>query len=128
MATTISDPRSFYEEGRYQRMCAGCGATGAFEVHHVVSKQRLKRLGRLDVLYDPRNALRLCEGLGTNQCHHKLTIPTSALLPDNICFMWEVLDVAGHNYLERHYSGVDRRFTLHEEGRCPLCQVRPLPR
>lgn len=128
MPPTISNPRSFYEEGRHQRECAVCESTGPFEVHHVISKQRLKRMHREDVLYDPRNALRLCEGLDTNQCHHKLKIKTEDLTPDNICFIWEILKLAGYNYLERHYSGAESRFTMHEHGRCPLCQLQPLAR
>lgn len=126
---TISNPLSFRDAGRFQRVCAVCGSTGEYEVHHVVSKQRLKKEGLLHRVYDPRNALRLCKY--DRRCHmnsehggvNKVTIRTSQLTPDNICFLWETLGMAGQNYLERHYTGVDRRFTLHVEGRCPLCQA-----
>lgn len=124
------NPRSFFEEGRFQKFCAVCESAGPFEVHHVVSKHRLKKMGLYTILYDGRNALRLCEGLSTNRCHGehtngKLTIETAKLTNENICFVWETLDVAGQNYLERHYTGPDARYLLHEEdgGQCPLCQL-----
>ncbi len=112
----MNDPASFYAEAQYQRVCAVCGSPGTFEAHHVVAKQRLKRMGRLDVLHDPRNALRLCPGChGGHTCGAK-PIPTERLTPDNIRFMCEVLGTAGQNYLERHYTGVDRRYTACAEG------------
>lgn len=124
----ISNPQTFREEGMFQRVCVACGKGGDFHVHHVVPKQQLKRLGLVHRLYDPRNAIRLCEGLDGPRCHmqfeqYKLVIPTEALLSANICFIWETLGVAGHNFLQRKHTGVDRRFTLHEEERCLLCQV-----
>jgi hypothetical protein len=121
----ISNPASFRAAAQYQVLCAVCGAAGAFDAHHVIAKQELAKRGLLDQLYDTRNALRLCTA---NRCHERYTgrtyhIPTEKLTADNICFMWDVLGVAGHNYLERHYTGADRRFTLHLERRCPLCQL-----
>lgn len=125
----ISNPASFREEAQFQRVCARCGGGGDYQAHHVVPKQDLKRRGLVHKLYDPRNALRLCEGLDGNRCHMRfekrmLVIETKLLLPANICFIWETLDVAGQNFLERTYTGVDRRFTRHEEGGCPICQRR----
>jgi hypothetical protein len=122
----ISNPHSFYQEARFQKVCQLCGSAGAFHAHHVVSKQRLKKDGLLHRVYDPRNALRLCEGLDTKHCHMEhercnLVIPTEKLLDQNVCFIWEVLGVAGQNLLERDYTGIDRRYTLHVEGRC-VCQ------
>jgi 5-methylcytosine-specific restriction endonuclease McrA len=123
MATTsISNPKSFREEAQFQRVCGVCGATGAFEAHHVVAKQKLKKLGFVHRLYDPRNALRLCPECHGRVTQHQLTIAVDCLMPDNICFIWEVLKQAGQNYLERHYRSVDRRYTLHVEGRCVRCQ------
>lgn len=128
---TSSNPRSFYLEGRYQRTCANCGSAGDFHVHHVISKQRIKRLSAPNIpqilLYDRRNALRLCKGLDGKQCHMeyeggKLVIETKRLKDQNICFIWEVLGPAGINYLDRNYTGVDHRFTIHEEGGCRICQ------
>jgi hypothetical protein len=123
----VSNPQSFLAEAQFQRVCAVCGDGGPFHSHHVVSKQALKARGLVDALYDPRNALRLCAGLDGNQCHmrfenRQLQIPTLSLTFDNICFMWDVLGVAGVNYLDRYYTGADRRFTIHEDKGCLLCQ------
>lgn len=126
---TISNPASFRDEARFQRVCAVCGSPGDYEAHHVVSKQELGKRGLVHLLYDPRNALRLCKG--GKRCHmnrehggvNKVTIKTEELTDDNICFIWQTLGVAGQNYLERHYTGVDRRYTLHEAERCPKCQA-----
>ena len=125
---TISNPESFREEARFQRVCANCGSAGAFHAHHVLPKQALGKLGLVHRLYDPRNALRLCEGLDTNRCHMELekrniVVGTDILLDENICFLWEVLKQAGQNFLERYHTGVDRRFTRHTEGGCPICQL-----
>jgi len=128
MAVTvaISNPQSFHAEAQFQRVCATCGKAGVFEAHHVVSKQRLKREGYSGLLYDTRNALRLCP-----DCHGRFTggtrIPTHALTDDNMCFTWLVLGPAGQNYLERLYTGIDRRFSLHLDRKCPLCQLPPKP-
>lgn len=129
MTAAISNPASFRDEARFQRECAVCGSPGDYEAHHVVSKQELKKRGLVHRLHDPRNCLRLCKG--GKRCHmnrehggvSKIVILTESLTNDNICFLWETLDVAGQNYLERHYTGIDRRYTLHQDGRCGLCQV-----
>lgn len=125
---TISNPLSFREEARFQRVCAVCGSAGAFHAHHIVSKQRLRKEGLVHRLYDPRNALRLCEGLDTNHCHMEhekgnLVIPTEKLPAEVMCFIWETLGVAGQNLLERDYTGIDRRYTRHTDGTCLICQV-----
>lgn len=125
----ISNPASFYDEARCQVVCAVCGDPGEFEAHHVISKQRLKRIGLIHRLYDPRNALRLCKR--DNRCHmnrehggvNRVTVPTEKLTDENICFIWETLNVAGQNLLEREYSGIDRRYSRHTEGNCPRCQA-----
>lgn len=123
---TISNPQSFREEAQFQRICAECGEAGPFDAHHVVARARLKRMGLVHLLYDPRNALRLCD-----RCHEKYTnrvliIATAKLTDANICFLWDTLGVAGQNYLDRHYTGVDRRYTLHTERGCKTCQLKPL--
>lgn len=126
---TASNPSSFWAEARSQRVCAVCGSAGDFHAHHVVPKERLKKKGLLHRLYDPRNALRLCAGLDSDQCHMefenvKVVIETEMLTDENICFIYETLGVAGQNLLEREYTGVDRRYTKHVEGRCPICQPK----
>jgi hypothetical protein len=124
MATTsISNPASFRAEAQFQRVCAVCGNPGEFDAHHVVAKQTLKKRGLVHRLYDPRNALRLCDRCHAEETACTLKVDTSELTDDNICFVWEVLKEAGQNYLERHYTGVERRYTLHAEGRCPRCQL-----
>lgn len=125
--SAISNPTSFREEAQYQRVCAVCGDAGPYDAHHVVARARLKRMGLGLYLYDSRNCLRLCDRDHERYTNRVLVIPTAKLTPENICFMWDVLDAAGHNYLDRHYTGVDRRFTLHEEGGCPACQSQPHP-
>jgi 5-methylcytosine-specific restriction endonuclease McrA len=121
-----SSPSSFYAEAQFQRTCAVCGAAGAFDAHHVVSKQRIKRLSPpttlQQLLYDPRNALRLCERCHSRYTNRVMKINTKLLKDQNICFIWEVLGPAGRNLLERDYTGTERRYTLHEENGCPLCQ------
>lgn len=125
----IDNPRSFHAEARYARSCANCGAVGKpFEAHHVLKKQTLRKRGLPQ--YDTRGAVRLCEGLDTAQCHHRIEkggerLPTERLSQVNICYLWDVLGPAAVNELDRHYTGVERRFTLHQEGRCPHCQPRP---
>lgn len=122
--TAISNPASFHAEAMFQRVCAVCGSGGAFDAHHVVSKHALKKRGYASRLWDPRNALRLCV---RNRCHERYTnsrykIETMDLTDANICFIWEVLDVAGQNFLDRYCTGLDRRYTEHIEGGCPICQ------
>lgn len=120
---TISNPQSFREEAQFQRLCAACDSAGDFDAHHVVARSRLKRMGLTHKLYDPRNALRLCDRCHERYTNRVLVIETRQLTDDNICFLWETLNVAGQNYLERHYTGVERRYTVHEEGHCSRCQA-----
>lgn len=98
-----------------------------FHAHHIVAKHRLAKDGHVEKLYDTRNALRLCEGLDTDRCHMeheqgKVEVKTERLPDEAICFIWETLGVAGQNHLEREYTGIDRRYSLHVEGKCPTCQ------
>lgn len=123
----ISNPQSFREEAQFQRACAACGGTGPFDAHHVVARARLKRMGLTHRLWDPRNALRLCDRCHERYTNRVLVIETASLTDDNICFLWEVLKEAGQNYLERHYTGIDRRYSLHGERRCKACQSLPRP-
>lgn len=125
VSTSISNAASFRAEARWQRVCAICGAGGAFQAHHVVPKHVLRRLGL--PLYDPRNALRLC-----TQCHMlfewggpgKVPIPVLRLTDQNICYVWETLGVAVVR-LERKYGNFnhDPRWVRHQMEECPLCQL-----
>jgi hypothetical protein len=106
------NPSSFHAAARYQRVCAveSCGSGGAFHAHHVVERQRLKRLGLEEM--DPRNALRLC--LRCHMQHEfagpgKVDIALSELTDENIEYAFEVLGLVAAVYLESHYTGTDRR-------------------
>lgn len=109
----ICNPSSFRLEARAQRVCAVCQGTGQFHAHHVVDKAILRRYGRTgNALYDTRNALRLCEGLGTKRCHfqfenRRIVVTTKMLLDDNIVYAFEVLGIFAADYLRREYDDAD---------------------
>lgn len=123
-ATPISNPTSFWEEARWQQVCAVCETGGDFQAHHVVPKPILKRLR--EPLYDTRGALRLCE-----HCHMqfewagpgKVLVTPLHWTIENHCYVWEVLGVTAIQ-LERKYGplSVDPRWEMHLEGTCELCQ------
>lgn len=127
---SISNPQSFRAEARYQRVCAVCGAAGAFHAHHVVPKTILRRL-RLP-LYDTRNALRLC-----TRCHMsyewggpgKIRLGVFRLTDDNLCYCWETLGPT-IGMIERKYGGsfaLDPRWLKHRMGECERCQLNASP-
>jgi hypothetical protein len=120
-----SNPRGFHEEARYQKVCAVCGKGGSFEAHHVVKVQILRRLRGVTNFYDPRNALRLCPKCHADHTSGKRRIRTGELTKDSICYIWEILGIAGQNLLEREYSGPDRRYEKHVEHVCTTCQKPP---
>jgi 5-methylcytosine-specific restriction endonuclease McrA len=81
--------------------CASCGLRRFdLQVHHVITQQQLKKIGRKDVLWDLRNALVLCP-----LCHERHTsafkrIPREKLRIENIDFALEL----DHGwYLDRMY-------------------------
>jgi hypothetical protein len=111
----IQNAASFHAEGRFQRACANCGATGSFHVHHVVDKQTLRRIfgcGKKDPrLYDTRNALRLCDSLDGNRCHMnmewgngRVRVSTWKLTSDNIAYAFETLKDWAGDYLRAQYD------------------------
>lgn len=109
----IANPKSFREEAKWQRVCAKCGAGGAFHAHHVVDKAILRnRCGlRGNALYDTRNALRLCEGLDGKRCHlnfenRGVRLSTRRLTDDNIEYAFEVLGAYAYDYLRQEYDDV----------------------
>lgn len=120
-----NDPHAFWQEARYQRLCAVCGHGGSFHAHHVYPRDKLKRMGAPE--WDTRNALRLCE-----LCHMqfewagagKVEIVTSQLKQQNLCYLWELLNVGAYVFLDREYGGSDDpRFTCHASGLCLDCQL-----
>jgi hypothetical protein len=87
---------AFRVAGLAQGCCQACGYRGPFvEVHHAISRSLLKRLllkkGQPvtpEVLWDPDNALLLCEDPAPNRCHSRHTlamrrVPRKALRPEN---------------------------------------------
>ncbi len=129
---TISDPSSFHEEARYQRVCAICGRAGGrpdfrgrtWHAHHVLPRRLLRRLKLPE--WDTRNALRLC-----TDCHMSsewagasaVKIAVADLKDDNICYAFEVLG-ATVVQLERTYGDfeADERWARHLTEGCELCQ------
>jgi hypothetical protein len=95
----------------------------------VVDKATLKTRCHLtgDALYDPRNALRLCEGLDTNRCHmqfenRRVEITTAMLTDDNIEYAFEVLGIYAYDYLRREYDNAacDPRIQREFEARLDM--------
>jgi len=100
--------RAFVEEARSQRVCAVTGKGGAFDPHHVVEQQTLKREGV--PLDDRRNALRLNPDIHANHTTKTTKVPMRCLLDCNFEYAFEVLGVRAVEYLERNYEGTDPRF------------------
>lgn len=108
--TSINNAASFYEEGKYQIVCAvpDCQAPGAFEVHHAVQKQRCRREGAPQ--HSPDDALRTCLGCHGDHTSHKRRIPMAALRDENIAFAAHWLGAGpAYEYFHSHYSGSDPR-------------------
>lgn len=105
-----SNRRAFHEAAWKQRCCAVCGKGGSFQSHHVVEKQKLRIIGRLDLVWDTRNALRVC-----GDCHDAHTIGfrrinLDRLTDENYEFAWFVLRAEAADYLRRKYNGSDQRW------------------
>lgn len=102
--------RDWHLHARAQRVCArpGCRSREFAGGHHVVYQQELVRLGRAGLLWDKRNALRVCPGCHSG--HHSLTqLPLTCLTDANYEFAFEVLGGRAFDYLRSHYDGDDRR-------------------
>lgn len=121
----------FWLEARSQRACAVCGRAGGrpdfrgrtWHAHHIISRQRLRRLGRPQ--FDARGALRLC-----TDCHmssewggvNRVQIKTEQLTDQGICYVVEVFEAAAEVFLCNEYTGADERLRRHNRGMCELCQ------
>lgn len=132
--TAISDPNSFWQEARWQRVCAVCDRANGrpdargrtWHAHHVIPRDILRRLGLPQ--YDTRGALRVC-----TDCHMsfewagpgKVPLTPRHMTDQNICYIWEVLGVAVV-MLERKYGEFDHepRWVKHRMGECELCQLQ----
>lgn len=124
-----ANKRAFKQASFDQRVCAVCGRGATINVdgtklpnpwqaHHVVEKQKLRAEGRMDLVWDIRNSLRLCE----EPCHGRHTrgnqrVKLSALTDDNYEFAWYVLGMASADYLRSRYNGTDPRWVALAE-RC----------
>ena len=108
MLSDIDDPGAFYLEGRNQRGCAHCGCIGgAWQVHHVVFRQRCRIEGAPQ--FSPDDALRVCAG--TADCCHEREhsaqerLRCSDLRDENIEFAARWLNPGpAFNYLCRYYE------------------------
>jgi len=116
--------RNFHEAAWKQRVCAMCGQGGPFQSHHVVEKQRLRIIGRLDLKWDVRNALRVCHDCHGKQ-HRGKRIALRRLTDENYEFAWFVLGTASADYLRDRYEGDDPRWdALMEQCNAELEQQR----
>lgn len=102
--------RAFHEEAWKQRVCAMCSKGGEFQTHHVVEKQKLRIIGRLDLVWDTRNALRMCD-----DCHGRHTVGSHRIDLDRLTdanyeFAWFVLGMEAADYLRRIYNGKCERW------------------
>lgn len=110
----ISNPESFWNEARFQRVCQrpDCHQAGAFHAHHVVAKGILRDRHHIPQsrLYDTRLAMRLCP----ISCHFQfenrmIEIPLTALQPMHFEVAFEFMGMAAFDYLRGRYSGDDPR-------------------
>lgn len=99
---------AFIEAARSQCVCAVTRQGGAFDPHHVVEQQWLKREGF--PVDDKRNALRLNPDVHANHTTKVKKVPMRCLLDSNLEYAFEVMGVRAIDYLERNYEGTDPRF------------------
>lgn len=99
----------FHETAWGQRVCQGCDQPGQYESHHVTERAELKRRNRMDLVWDTRNVMRLCE-----ECHRLHTvrmkpISLARLLDCHFEFAFYVMGYAAYRYLGEKYAGEDPR-------------------
>lgn len=93
----------FREAARAQRVCQNPDCrrpTAAWDPHHVVYEQELRRRGL--PIYDPRNALRVCRRCHQNH-HHMQPLPQIALTTSHLTYAKEALGEFHIDYLNRRY-------------------------
>lgn len=105
-----SPAHDFHEAAALQGLCqnSACGrSTYVWDAHHVVEKKYLKKHGL--PLFDPRNALRLCESCHSRHTTASQRIPMESLRDENIDYAFEILGAYAYDYLHRYYDGTDGR-------------------
>lgn len=79
--------------------CGECGTPGRFslrlERHHVVSKSRLKQLGRWDVLHDQQNAMLLHPDCHERHTNHSRKLRVERVSTAAMAFAVDVLGEGG---------------------------------
>lgn len=105
----VANRRAFHEAAWAQRCCQECGAFGDYQSHHVTEKSELRRRGRMDLVWDTRNSMRVCP-----DCHRRHTIGMDRiklqhLSDDHYQFAFYLMGAAAHSYLRRMYNGRDPR-------------------
>lgn len=98
---------AFWWAARNQRVCAVTRTGGPWQAHHVIERQWLRQRG-LDE-WDPRNALRVLTPVHTRHTDAVKRIPLRCLTDENLDYAFELMGLAAHLYLHRHYSGEDPR-------------------
>lgn len=104
---TVTD---FWEAARAQGICQVTGKCGPWDSHHVIEKDWLRRHGKDP--WDPRNALRILDGIHANHTGAHERIPMRCLRQENIDFAFETMSAGAHFYLRRRYAGYDERVEL----------------
>jgi hypothetical protein len=80
-----------------------------YQSHHVVEKAELRRRQRLDLVWDTRNVMRLCEPCHRRHTNRMEPLPLRLLQPQHFEFAFYVMGAAAHSYLGRMYVGQDDR-------------------
>lgn len=89
--------------------CGGCGDPGRYELylenHHVVTRSKLKQIGREDVLFDQRNSMRLAKHCHELHTGHARKIRIEVVPVAAVAFAVEVLGEGGAwAYFQAHYD------------------------
>lgn len=103
--------QGFIEACYWQRCCHKCGSTKPWDPHHVVEQKKLKAIHRKDILWDPRNAMRLCVDCHANHTGASDKVPLALLTAANYEFAFEALGGSAFYYLPAHYDGDDPRLS-----------------
>lgn len=103
--------RAFRAAALAQRVCAVTGSNGAWDAHHVIEAQELRRRGG-DDLWNTRNALRLARRVHERHTTATELVPLKALTDENLEFAVDLMGLSAYVYLTRHYAGRDERLEL----------------